>query len=169
MVLTILYVVLFTLSGFYSWPIVNDSETAAATKSEENEILILLEKIQSEQNICYHCINQYSTQNDVNRMIQNQRRFYTREENLKKLRLLFNFISIINTLVIFIIYGGLVVLNILLIFHSVGTFIFIYIDNSYLIIVEYLLILFSLIIFLKTLYILFIDIKENQKEPLKED
>jgi len=168
MLIALLYFILFWLTGFYSWPIVHYNETLTVAGNEENKTLTLLDKIKSDEHTCHYCTKKYTTQNDIQQMIKKQQRFRDRDPDFKNLRVLFNFISIINLIMIFFIYGEPIMANTLLIFHSIGVFIFINTNNPYAIIVEYLLILLSMIIFMKIFLDLVMSIVENHTNQYKK-
>jgi len=158
LVISILYTASFIIGAFYTFPLVHNNWTQTLNKNDENKIFQLLQNMKDDEN-CFYCIRTYSKKEDIDEMIANQQRLIQHNDALKVVRILLNWLSIINTLVAIIVFGGPVLIICAMIISATLIFASLFINNSmYMIYFESSVIVASVVVWIKSDYCLFITI-----------
>lgn len=158
MLLIILYLGLFLLCGFFSSYIFVMNRQEDSNQIDDLKLNEILINISKDENFCFHCIQRQINFDDFRKMIDKQRVGKEREQNFKNIRALFNTLSIINSLVIFCVFGESKLIFFLSILGSSSIFISIYIGSVFdAILFESCVILMSVVVLLKTCYVIFVE------------
>lgn len=151
----------FCWCNHYAVPVskLMDKTTAKKYDTQTNEIIT---HIHQQKDLCYHCLMKISTFEKLEALIINQELREESEKAFDKLRFAFDCLTIYNMIVVFIIFGGPKVITFITLFSSILICTSIIISKSYVVYFEYSVLIISVFIMVKCVYILVIDMIESE-------
>jgi hypothetical protein len=136
-----------------------DKTTAKKYDTQTNEILT---HIHQQKHLCYHCLMNISTFEKLEALIINQELKEESEKAFDKLKFVFNCLTIYDMIVVFVIFGGPKLINFVTLFSSILICTSTFISNNYVVYFEYSVLITSVLIMIKCIYILVIDMIESE-------
>jgi hypothetical protein len=166
MFLVFIYILLFSLCVYYSTPLfVNEYDTYDDINEQKlHEFLINITK---DDTYCFDCVAYHIGGETLNSFVKKQSIERKRNLDLESARTIFNIISIVTSLMTFLIFGAPKLVSFISLCSLSCIFISIYVEHIfYVIIFEILVVFLSLIILLKCCYIIYyaifvIETKKN--------
>jgi hypothetical protein len=152
MVLFLTYTLLFWLCAHYSKPLFDNQFDIYDDMSEQKLFNILI-NMSSDNTYCFDCISYHIGSDILKAFIKKQSLERKKKDDLKIARTIYNIISIVTSLITFVIFGGPKLIVFIQICCSCFIFISVYIENiSHVIILEVIVVFSSLIVFQKCCY-----------------
>ncbi len=136
-----------------------DKTTAKKYDTQTNEILT---HIHQQKHLCYHCLMNISTFDKLGGLIINQELKIESEKAFRKIKFSFNCLIIYDIIVVFIIFGGSKSINFVILLSLILKCISTFINNYYVVYFEYFVVIMSVLIMVKCIYILVIDAVERE-------
>jgi hypothetical protein len=143
---------------------------AACSAEVENKLVdqVTREKYNFEtKNSCYHCLVNISSSEKLEKMIANLEEQQQSEERLKNLKLSFNYMSIYNVIIVYIVFGGPKLIPLVTFFGSILICVSIFIKHIHMIYFEHPVAGTSFLIMIKSLCVLLVDmirIEQQRKQ-----
>lgn len=150
--------ILGSLCGYQSssfFAVVNKETSDAIDDLKLNTILV---NLSNDENTCFHCVQSHIGFYHLRKLIEQQQIRRERNEAFKGIRMLLNILSITNTIVTLLVYGGPKLIFLVTLFSSIGIFGSIYVEKvSHAVLFESAVVLVSAITLLKSLYVLMVQ------------
>ena len=119
----------------------------------------VLVNISKDENACYHCVKSHIGFEHLRTLIEQQQTHRKRDEVLKGIRMLFNILSITNTIVVFLVFGGPKLISFVTLVSSICIFGSIYVEKvADAVLFESAVILVSVVVVLKGVYVIMVEI-----------
>ncbi len=164
MLLVVIYVLLFSFCAFYSYPLVMNAYDSYHDINDER-LYQILTNMMKDDNYCFHCIERHVGAETLQSFIEKNSISRERSENLKVTRTIFNVLSIVTSLVTFLVSGGSKLICFITLCSSSLIFVSIYVESVlHVVIFETSAVLLSLIVFLKCLYVIHFAIIVIEKQ-----
>ena len=159
MVLVVAYGCLLILCTYQSSLLFIVTKKEDFNRIEEQKLYDILGNMSKDQHHCFHCIEQHGGSTSLQELIRQQETYAERDEILRSIRTVFNILSMINSIVVLVIFGGPKLISFLMLFSCLCVFGSIYVRNVHdAILFESAVICSSLIILLKSVYVIIVEI-----------
>lgn len=152
------------LCVFYSYPLVMGRHNVYNDYGDKQLHQMLL-NLTTDNTYCFHCIQYHIGTEELKSFIENKSILREQNENLKTVRTLLNTLSIVTSTLTFIIFGGPKLIFFISSCSSSLILVSIYMENiSHVVIFETSVVLLSLIVFLKLIYVILFAIILTEKK-----
>jgi len=168
--IVIVYAISFALFTLVAWKLYETNGMKTLHDNYDNNSLKLLREVQSDRYVCFHCVNEYSNYDDIEKIIQLRSYVTAQENHIKYFKVILNLFGVCNTVLIFIIYRGPVIVSVTTCIISIIILIVSIIDNiKYIFQLESTIVVFSFIISLRSCYSIIMALFEIlEKNPKKQ-
>lgn len=158
--LIVVYMILVALCARYGlWLSVSNG---VVDQGNDEKLEELVQKIGADERWCFHCAERYL--NDVKVLSNNQRDCKMRAKLLKHSQLWFKLLSILNSIVAFVVFGGPALISLVSLSSSVLVFASTCVENrSGSFFVELCVAITTAITFLKSLYVLLVAFAASER------
>ena len=151
-----IYLFLATFCALHSTILFNVIKHETDTASDDLKLNAILTNISSDDNYCFHCIERRIGFARLKTLVKDQRLERKRDVSLRRVRTLFNTLSIVNSIVVFLIFGGPKSISSMSLFSLLSIFGSIYVERAtHTVLFESVVILVSAVVVFQTSYVIF--------------
>jgi hypothetical protein len=157
-------------SYVYQMTILYYQNDALLIKKSESAFQIL-RNMSDDQHSCYHCVMHHITDDHIKKILEIRSNNIEHQLKISNVRLILNLFGIFNVVLVFIVYGGPVIINCLTCINALFILIVPFIkDFHYVIYIESFAVIFATVITIQSFYSLMIAIIEiHTKWLIKKD
>ena len=153
MVLSVIYLCLFVVCGSNATLLIVAVKEEASSQIDDLELNMILKNISNDKHFCFHCIQRHVGFDRLEKLVANQDVHREKNEALKRTRSLFDILSIFNSVVVFVAFGGPKSICLVSLFSSLSILASLYVEKvSDAILFESSVLLMSVVVYLKTLH-----------------
>lgn len=133
--------------------------TSSLAEDKSNDIYVFLKRIVEDEYNCYYCINTNSSTSAVRHMIEINQNYHDGQLEMSLTRSLFNIFGFLNIIIVYFVYGGPLLINILALINCVMLLASLFIKQlSVLVWMESFVVFMFVFIVLQTSYVLIINV-----------
>jgi len=133
--------------------------TSSLAEDKSNDIYVFLKRIVEDEYNCYYCINTNSSTSAVRHMIEINQNYHDEQLEMSLTRSLFNIFGFLNIIIVYFVYGGPLLINILALINCVMLLASLFIKQlSVLVWMESFVVFMFVFIVLQTSYVLIINV-----------
>lgn len=128
-----------------------------------NKLGNLLIKLADDDYTCYHCLSKYSSVEEVKQMGKKMQYQVEKETSYKKTRNVYNLLALLNIIIVFMIFGGPLLISITSIINALFICLSMFLADSIVIFLEGFIVITSAIIFLKVFIVMTMAIYNSDR------
>ena len=153
------YVVLAMLCATHSSSLFTLAKQEASNEIDDLKLNEIVANMSNDESYCFHCIERHVGFPRLKTLVEKQRIQRERDRSLKHVRTLFNSLSIVNSVIVFLLFGGPRSISFISLVSSFCIFGSIFVEKpTDAVVFESLVILISAIVIFKTFYVIMVQI-----------
>lgn len=157
--LVVVYLFLLGLCGFQVSSLCAVMEQADPNQFDDLHLHHVLANISTDEEFCFHCVQRHIGFDHLRKLFDQQNIHRRRNVALKRIRVVFNSLSIVNSAVVFLVVGGPKLIILVMLFSSVSIFGSIFVEKGTdAFVFESVVILVSVVVLLKTLHVISLQV-----------